>query len=268
MPFIRLSDNYIDHPKFLALSASAFRLWHEGMAFCRKHQTDGRLPASTVKGFRYYKGPAMTELLTPYQPAAHALWETIAGFGYQVHDYLDWNLSKDEEDADRDAAAIRMRRLRQGRKAALSSPERSYEHMGERSPIVPDRREIGSGSFPERESEGKPIFRRPGESIAYEPVPEELQERAARLVERYAELFCQHRLGAKYRSKPSPDYEDAKTLVPLWTDARLEKLAVLVLTTDDPWISRTDRSFKIFALKASWADDKLRAWETEHGVAV
>ena len=51
-----------------------------------------------------------------------------------------------------------------------------------------------------------------------------------------------------------------------WDDGRLEKLAVLVLVTDDPFIEKTDRSFKIFAMKASWADDRLRQWEAENGV--
>ena len=93
-------------------------------------------------------------------------------------------------------------------------------------------------------------------------------ERAGRLVERYGELFLQHRGGARYRPRPALDWQDALTLVPVWDDARLEKLAVLVLTTDDPWISQTDRGFKIFAMKASWADDRLRAWEAANGVAV
>ena len=50
--------------------------------------------------------------------------------------------------------------------------------------------------------------------------------------------------------------------------ARLEKLARLVLSTDDEFISRTDRGWKIFVLKASWADDRLRQWEAAQGVAV
>jgi len=65
----------------------------------------------------------------------------------------------------------------------------------------------------------------------------------------------------------SLEFQDACSLVAEWDDARLEKLAILVLTTDDPFIAGTDRSFKIFAIKASWADDKLKAWEREHGVS-
>lgn len=90
--------------------------------------------------------------------------------------------------------------------------------------------------------------------------------RAGRLVERYGELFREHRAGARYRQRPNLDWHDALTLVPIWDDARLEKLAVIILTTNDEWIAGTDRGFKIFALKATWADDRLKQWEAEHGV--
>lgn len=64
----------------------------------------------------------------------------------------------------------------------------------------------------------------------------------------------------------SLEFQEALSLCRIWDDAHLEKLATLVLKTDDEFISRTDRSFKIFALKASWADDILKAWEAKHGV--
>jgi hypothetical protein len=258
MPFIRLSDNYIDHPKFLALSAQAFRLWHEGMAFCRKHQTDGLIPNSALQGFRYHKSAWALELATPYQPDASPLWEKVA-IGFKVHDYLFWNLSKQEEQAEREAATARMRKLRKDRRDATCSDERSLERSlvrsDVRSPYVPDR--IGTSSKDpntknsEREFEGK---------------PETIELRAGHLVEKYGELYIKHRFGAKHKQRPNLDWHEAQGLCELWDDARLEKLAVLVLTTDDPWISKTDRSFKIFAMKATWADDRLKAWEVEHGV--
>jgi hypothetical protein len=99
-------------------------------------------------------------------------------------------------------------------------------------------------------------------------VDEEIAERAGRLVERYGELFYQHRGGAMYRPRPALDWDEGCDLCRLWPDdARLDKLATLVLTTDDPWISRTDRSFHIFALKASWADERLAAWEAKQVAA-
>lgn len=88
--------------------------------------------------------------------------------------------------------------------------------------------------------------------------------RAGRLIERYAELYTQHRNGARLRLVGnSLEFEAACGLVALWPDDRLEKLAILVLTTDDPFITGTDRSFKIFGLKASWADDRLSEWEAK-----
>lgn len=251
MPFIRLSDNYIDHPKFLALSASAFRLWHEGMAFCRKHQTDGLIPLGTLQGFRYYKAVWARELATAYKAGGHPLWETVEGFGFKVHDYLFWNLSKEEEQSDKDAATARMRRLRKVRRDGVCSPE----HIGERSPtcapFVPDRR------GEERAFKGKGS----GEN------PTELAARAGRLREElYPDWYAKHRRGARLRLIASSlEFQDALTLVQTWDDERIEKLAVIVLTTDDEWISRTDRGFRIFALKASWADDKLREWEAQQG---
>lgn len=106
-------------------------------------------------------------------------------------------------------------------------------------------------------------------ALAVELSVEALDLRAGHLVERYAELFYQHRHGARYHSRIHLDFLKAQELVRTWADdGRLEKLAVLILTTDDDWIAHTDRGFAIFATKATWADDKLKAWEREHGVVV
>lgn len=93
---------------------------------------------------------------------------------------------------------------------------------------------------------------------------EALTMRAGKFLERYAELFYQHRYGARYHSRVHIDFMKAKDLVRTWPDdARLEKLAEIILTTDDPWIATTDRGFAIFAMKASWADARLAEWEAK-----
>lgn len=98
--------------------------------------------------------------------------------------------------------------------------------------------------------------------------PDGLEARGGWLVERYGDLYRQHRHGARFRQRPHLDWQEAMDLCRVWDHARLEKLAVLVLTTDDEFISKTDRSFKIFAMKATWADDKLRQWELANEVPV
>ena len=95
---------------------------------------------------------------------------------------------------------------------------------------------------------------------------DDFTERAGEFIRRYADLYSAHRNGAKWFSRGNLDFIEAVRLVQVWDNARLEKLAVVFLKTDEDWISGTDRSFRIFALKASWCDDKLKQWETTHKV--
>lgn len=96
-----------------------------------------------------------------------------------------------------------------------------------------------------------------------------LADRASQLREvLYPQWYAKFRHGARLRLIANPlEFQEAQSLVATWDDATLEKLAAIVLTTDDPWISGTDRSFRIFAMKASWAHDRLAQWERAHGVA-
>lgn len=127
MPFIRLSDSYIDHPKFIVLSDRAFRLWHEGMAYCRKHQTDGLIPSAALQGFRYAsKREVVRELTSPAAP----LWETVETVGYRVHDYLEWNLPRDEEQRRSADSRARTRKWRSNASRDTSRDARVLDRMG------------------------------------------------------------------------------------------------------------------------------------------
>jgi hypothetical protein len=50
-----------------------------------------------------------------------------------------------------------------------------------------------------------------------------------------------------------------------YSQERLEKLAVILLTTDDDWIATTDRGLSILLVKASWLDNILADYEAKHG---
>lgn len=139
-PWAKLEQNYINHPKFLALPANAICLWHEGKNYCDVYQTDGMIPRQALKTFRF-NGLKGVEALTrscglkpnsePYAP----LWEAldIGGVAYfRIHDYLLHNDSRDEvlariEDADdqaelrRAANKERQRKFREERKARVAT---------------------------------------------------------------------------------------------------------------------------------------------------
>ncbi len=242
---IRLDDDYINHPKFTLLSDRAFRVWHEGMCYCRKLMTDGLIKRGDLKVFKYVT-PATLRELTTRQGQSSPLWVEDAE-GYRVHDYLDWNPSHDEEQQDRDSAKRRMRAFRGRQKKPSVTPNVTPHVPGE-----------GQGrSYVQKRSSAEKLI---------DPCDDEfLTMRAGALLERYAELFYEHRRGARYYNKMHLDLPKAQELVRIWADdARLEKLAILVLTTDDEWISGTDRGFTIFAKKASWADNRLAEWEAAH----
>lgn len=108
-----------------------------------------------------------------------------------------------------------------------------------------------------------PKATRYGQPLSANGQDKALDLRAGSLLNRYAELFIEYRKGAKYHNRMHLDFDKARELVRTWADdARLEKLAILVLTTDEEWISRTDRGFAVFAARATWADDRLAEWES------
>lgn len=240
MAWIRLSDDYNDHPKFLKISDGAFRLWHQAMGFCRKFKTDGLIPMDIVRTLAAFRANRMQELMTPWKDGENALWLAVEGFGVKVHDYLDWNLSKDEESKETDGAAKRMRRLRAGRSVPCS-PER----RGERSPNVPG----GVGKVLVRSSERNVLING--------TTDDELGERAGRFCERYAELYPLHRHGARYLPKPALDFPKACELCAIWPNERLERLAIVFLKCEEPFAQQGSRTIGQFAAMASWADSRL-----------
>ena len=93
----------------------------------------------------------------------------------------------------------------------------------------------------------------------------DVTRRAGAFVERYEALYQQHRKGARYAVKPVRDYAAAVTLCRTWPDARLDKLAVMFLTTNHQFAEEGSRTIPQFLALASWADGKLAEHEAKHG---
>lgn len=249
MAWVRLDDQVPRNQKLINAGPEACWFWVCSIAYCQSQLTDGFISDSILTMIGPFRPRRIHKLITLLLD--NRLLDRVDG-GYLIHDYLDHNPSRDEVLARR---ASDVSRKRSGRIPNGIHTESSATRAGAR----------GMGWEKEEKNALKKGDRgkQPTEAI----MDDRLSERAGDLIRKYEELYAHYRGGAKMRMRPALDFTEALTLVQIWDDARLEKLAAIVLTTDDQWISRTDRGFKIFALKASWADNRLVEWESKKALA-
>jgi hypothetical protein len=115
MSWVRLDDNFLDHPKMVGLRLELVGLWAKGLGYCGRHLTDGALRRALLphlSGLPLSKATRLAEELVKA-----GLWEN-AGVDYLVHDYLAWNPSR------REVLEERERRSLAGRTAARSRWQR------------------------------------------------------------------------------------------------------------------------------------------------
>lgn len=98
MPWGRVDDTLYDHPKLDRLGRDrlpALGLHLVAISWCNRWLTDGHVPDERV---RRLEGTArLADALV-----TAGLWERVEG-GYQVHDFLDFNDSRADVEARREA---------------------------------------------------------------------------------------------------------------------------------------------------------------------
>jgi len=162
MPWVRIDDHFDEHPKFARAGPLGIAMWVAGLAYCNRNLTDGFIPWAVARRLLNWEflGP---ELDDPRGRTIHkisissgmrgedvtcsyvvdllidaGLWEE-RGDGYQVHDYGDYQPSKEETIGQRDelssvrAAAGRVGGLRSGETRRRTGAEGS-SYINETSP--------------------------------------------------------------------------------------------------------------------------------------
>jgi hypothetical protein len=130
-PWGRYEIGYINHPKFRALNPNAICLWWECKNYCDEFHTDGIVPATVVRGFRFYSRKAMDLLvrscgLKPNREPYAPLWEALDVGGMphlRMHDYLDHNDCRDAVLARIEKADQRKEADRERKAAARAAKE-------------------------------------------------------------------------------------------------------------------------------------------------
>jgi hypothetical protein len=98
VPWANLDDQFPKHPKVIGLSDAAFRLQVSGICYCAQYRTNGLIPAEVVPLLVIRFKPAALNELT-----SRGLWVPLLDDGaYEVHDFLQWNRSREEIESERE----------------------------------------------------------------------------------------------------------------------------------------------------------------------
>jgi hypothetical protein len=113
--WVKLDDGFAEHPKVLAISDAAFRLYIVGLCYANRHLTDGRLPHLWLTGGRGRSVPKAA-----HQLVAAGLWEHD-DLGYCIHDYLQHQTCRE------DVNSYITARREAGRRGGIASGEARRE---------------------------------------------------------------------------------------------------------------------------------------------
>ncbi|MCC7369668.1 MAG: hypothetical protein IT306_14660 [Chloroflexi bacterium] len=116
MVWVRLADDFVDHPKVSAAGPLAGWLYVCGLSYANRYATDGFIPVAQVRRLADVREP--DALATKLVEAR--LWERVNG-GYMIHDYAEFQPSAAEIRRDREAAAKRQAEFRRRRSEARNA---------------------------------------------------------------------------------------------------------------------------------------------------
>jgi len=91
MAWIKLDENFADHPKIAQLDPSSGWLWVCALAYCNRHRTDGRIPVAMLSRI----SSVSVASRSAKRLEAVGLWSRV-GHEFVVHDYLDYQPSAAE----------------------------------------------------------------------------------------------------------------------------------------------------------------------------
>lgn len=90
MTWIRLDDNFPDHPKVITLSDKAFRTYISGLCYASRYLTDGYLAEPVVK--------RLDGVLSAVELEGMGLWQKAEN-GWQIASYSEYQTSKEQVEA-------------------------------------------------------------------------------------------------------------------------------------------------------------------------
>lgn len=264
MPWVRIHDGALGHPKIAGIVelSHPFTLWVWGLSHSQMHLTDGIIVRETLPK-RAWK--------TAAELVRRRLWEEHPE-GWLIHDFVKWNDSRETVEERKEESRRRKEEWKARRNSVGTCSERVPNGNGTAVEQTPNQTKPNQPTNKKEQEREKSVSLSPAALKFSDPKRDpftdaEVTERAGRFVERYQELYIKHRNGARYAVKPVRDYAAAVTLCLTWADDRLDRLAVIFLTTDHKFAEEGSRTIPQFLALASWADGRLAEHEAKKGSA-
>ena len=91
MPWMKIDDGIADHPKIQTVGPVGFALYMRGICYANRKHTDGLLPFGSIGAMTHDMDPE----IWPQKLIDCGLWEHHPQ-GYMIHDFLEWNESKEQ----------------------------------------------------------------------------------------------------------------------------------------------------------------------------
>ena len=110
MGWVRIDDNFADHPKVIGLSDSAFRLFITGLCYANRQLTDGLIPYQMVNAWVGDNSEKPSDELEDQN-----LWER-ADKGFTIRSYDEYQPLREKVEEKRDQARERLKRYRDSKK--------------------------------------------------------------------------------------------------------------------------------------------------------
>lgn len=123
MPWVRIDEDFYQHPKVVKAGPLGMAMQVAALCYCNKYLTDGFIPRAVLPTLLNLDGTSW-ELVVQDLIAA-GLWEQVDG-GYRIHDYLDYQPSRERVLTEREATRQRVKRLRENRSSIVTGEVRAY----------------------------------------------------------------------------------------------------------------------------------------------
>ena len=109
MGWVRIDDNFADHPKIIGLSDAAFRLFITGLCYSNRQLTDGIIPYQMVNAWVGDDPSKPSDELEDQN-----LWERVDK-GFRIRSYDEYQPTKQQVEKQRAEARERIKRYRESK---------------------------------------------------------------------------------------------------------------------------------------------------------